>query len=112
MENFFYYSKFYSDIEELMIDLEIDEESIESMPDFYLCYKSKCEPIVQFDADWMLERIDEERFTEERFEKESEKIHKLLSEIDFSKINEQIPKVYYESFEKFEITKADLYEHL
>lgn len=69
MENFFYEDKFYSDIEELMIDLEIDEESIESMPDFYKCKKGQLEPLVVIDAEWILERIDEERFSENNNER-------------------------------------------
>jgi hypothetical protein len=107
MENFFYEDKFYSDVEELMIDLEIDEESIESMPDFYKCYKSSFEPIFELDADWVLERIDEERQSEDG--EELDKIQQLLKQIDFSKFNEQCPKLYYPTREKFEITKADLY---
>ena len=95
-----------------MIDLEIDEESIESMPDFYKCKKAQLEPLVVIDAEWILERIDEERFSENNNEKEYDKIKEALSIIDFSKVNEKIPKLWYESYEKFEITKADLYEHL
>ncbi len=110
MENFFYEDKFYSDIEEFMIDLEIDEESIESMPDFYKCRKSSLEPIFKLDADWIMERIDEERCSEDG--NELEKIEKLLKEVDFSKFNDNCPKLYYPTREKFEITKADLYEAL
>jgi len=112
MENFFYAGKFYSDIEELMEDLEIDEETIESMPDFYQCKKGKLEPLVELDAEWILERIDEERFSEDNNEREYERINEALSSVDFAKVNEKIPKMWYESYEKFEITKADLYEHL
>ncbi len=111
-KNFFYEDKFYSDIEEFMIDLEIDEESIESAHDFYRCKKAQLEPLVVFDAEWILERIDEERFSENNNEREYEKVKEALSLIDFSKVNEKIPKLYYESYEKFEITKADLYQNL
>ncbi len=110
MNNFFYNSKFYSDIEEMMIDLEIDEETIEDQPDSFICYKSSHEPILKLNADWIIDRIDEERFTEEG--REIEKLEKLLKEIDFSIFNDQCPKLFYATRQKFEITKADLYETL
>lgn len=112
MTNFFYNDQFYSDIEEFMIDLEIDEESIESMPDVYRCKKAQEEPLFVLNADWILERIDEDRFSENNNEREFQKIEEALKLIDFAKVNEKIPKLWYESYEKFEITKADLYEAL
>lgn len=112
MENFFYDNEYYSDIEEFMIALEIDEQNIESVPDFYRCRKGKLEPIVKLDADWIAERIDEERFSDVGHESEYDKIIEALKDVDFSKANEKIPKMWYESYEKFEITKADLYEAL
>lgn len=112
IENFFYNDKFYSDIEEFMLDLEIDEETIEDAADFYRCKFGQLEPLFVLDADWILERIDEERFSENQNDKEYKKIEEALSQIDFAKVNEKIPQMWYESYEKFEITKADLYEAL
>jgi hypothetical protein len=111
MENFFYNDKFYSDMEELMDDLDYYEEDVLKLPDDYSldCKGFKLEPIVTLSADWIGERIDEERFTEDG--DEIEKILKVLSaNIDFDKINSLMPKIYYESGEKFKITKADMLE--
>ena len=112
MENFFYDDKFYSDLGELMDDLDYyEEEDVLKLPDDYSldCKESKLEPIVTLSVNWIGERIDEERFTEDA--DEIEKIEKVLSaNIDFEKINSLMPKLYYESKEKFKITKADMLE--
>ena len=112
MENFFYSDKFYSDLGELMDDLDLyEDEDVSKLPDDYSldCKYSELEPIVTLSADWIGERIDEERFTEDG--DEIEKIEKILSaNIDFEKVNSLMPKLYYESIEKFKITKADMVE--
>lgn len=112
MENFFYSDKFYSDLGELMDDLDYyEEEDVLKLPDDYSldCNVSRLEPIVTLSGDWIAERVDEERFTEDG--DEIEKISKVLStNIDFEKVNFLIPKLYYESREKFKITKADMLE--
>ena len=112
IENFFYNDKFYDDIEAFMIDLDIDEETIESMSDFYICRRGKLEPLFVLNADWIIDRIDEERFSEDNNENEYKKVVEALNQIDFTKVNEKIPKLWYESYELFEITKADLYQAL
>jgi hypothetical protein len=93
-----------------MEELEIDEETIESAPDFVTCYPAELEPIVKLSPDWILDRIDEERFTEDG--NDHDKVYELLSKIDFSAFNESCPKLYYPTGRKFEITKADFYEAL
>jgi hypothetical protein len=108
--NFFYNDKYYESIEDLMIDLDIDEESIESANDFYPCVRAELEPIIKLNADWIYERIDEERFSENG--DEGEKLFKLLQTIDFKSIQEKIPKLWYETRVRFTITKADMYEAL
>lgn len=108
--NFFYNDRFYTDIEELMLDLEIDEENIEEADDFYVCFEAKLEPMFKLDENFIIDNINEERFTEDG--NEIERIEKLIKETDFSEFNSKVPKLWYETRIKFEITKADLYEHL
>ncbi len=113
MVNFFYNEKFYESIEDLMEDLEIDEENIEDAPNFFQCYESSLEPIFQLSTDWILDRVDEERFSEDDSENgDYNKLKKLLDTLDFQEINSKIPKLYYQSYKKFEITKVELYEAL
>lgn len=111
MTNFFYHDKFYDSVEELMIDLEIDETNIEDQPDFIKVTEAELQPIFKLNADWICERIDEERFTEDG--DEIEKIEDALNKyIDFDKVNQMIPKLWYPTRNKLEITKADLYQAL
>lgn len=115
-ENFFKYDKFYSDFDDLLSELEIDElEDAKNLPDDYSieCHESRKEPIVRLDAAWILERIDEERFPEEDNDRTSSKIAKILKEhIDFDKINSLMPELYYEDRKKFVITKQDIINYV
>lgn len=111
-ENFFYGEKFYSDLDELTDDIELyNEEDILALPDDYSldCKYSRLEPIVTLSVDWIIEKISEDRLTEDG--DELEEIGRVLSaNIDFDKVNHLIPKLYYESKENFKITKVDLLE--
>lgn len=110
MEDFFYDEEFYSDIENLMSDLDLNTiEDVQNLEDDYSleCTKSIIEPIFTLSAQWILERIDEERFSESGNELDS--LEKTITEnIDFDKVNSLIPKLCYETKEKFQITKQDL----
>ena len=113
MENFFYNDTFYSELSEYCDYNDLDKEEIESYPDdFKLEVEcSELAPIVKIDAEWITERIDEERFSEERCDDEVSKIMKILNEnIDFEKINLLIPQLYYGNRKKHYFTKADLLE--
>lgn len=109
MENFFYGDRFYSDLGELMDNFDINEEC-DNIPDDWSieCKESDLEPIFRLSPDWILERIDEERLTEDG--NELDKIEKVLQTIDYETINSKIPSLYYESRRRFTITKADLIE--
>lgn len=109
MENFFLDEKFYSDLGDLMDDLDINEECDSIEDDWSVeVREGSLEPIVQIDSEWIMDRINEERFTEEG--KELEKINALFNEhIDFKSINEKMPKLYYPRA-KFTITKQHLLE--
>lgn len=109
MENFFHGDKFYDSIEDLMIDLEIDEDNVHEFEGL-VCFKGERDKVVTLSADWIIERIDEERFSEDG--DEADKIYNILKEIDFTSINAKIPELYYETRMKFTITIEDLKEAL
>jgi hypothetical protein len=113
MDNFFFNDQFYSDLTDLCEYEGWEKEDIELYDeDFKLeVYGSILEPIFQLDAEWITERIDEERFSEDGVDNEISKLTKLLeSNIDFEKINSQIQKMYYSNRKKHYFTKADLLE--
>jgi hypothetical protein len=110
MVNFFYNDTFYESIEDFMEDQEIDEENIEDQPDFIKVHEAKLEPVFELSSDWIGERIDEDRFSENG--DEVDKIKKVLDQIDFKKINSEIPKLWYSIGRKLEISKVDLCEAL
>jgi hypothetical protein len=116
MENFFYNDNFYSDMESFIHENFDDESEITELDDdkLFLCKGSKLEPILKLSAEWIAERIDDERFSENNNENEVEKIMKVLSgNIDFDKINALLPKLYYENYkDKFTITKQDLLDQI
>jgi hypothetical protein len=113
MENFFYNDIFYSELSECCDYNNWDKEEIESYPDdFKLEVEcSELNSIVEIDAEWITERIDEERFSENRCDDEVSKIMKILNEnMDFEKINALIPKLYYGNRKKHYFSKSDLLE--
>lgn len=71
------------------------------------------EPVFVFSENYIIEGIDDERFPEDS-EKTVEKIRKVLSDnIDFKKINELMPTLYYgNSTRKFYLTKKELLNYV
>jgi hypothetical protein len=109
MENVFYNEKYYSEIEEIL--LEEDWQTEEDLPDHIEVYEAHNEPIVKLSAQWIVEHIDEERFTEDGCEIES--VEDILNKyIDFQKVNSMIPKLWYEGRKKIVLTKEQLKEYL
>lgn len=96
MEDFIYNEKLYGDIEELSEDLFETEEDIFSLPEDWEieCEQADAEPIFKFDLDWIMDRIDEERFTEDGYEYED--LESLLCDnINFDIINKLMPLLWY-----------------
>ena len=112
MENFFYKNDFYTDLEDFIEKVFDDESEIADLDNdkLYLCKGSKLEPILSLSAEWIAERIDDDRFSENNSDGEIEEISEILeSNIDYEKINSLMPKLYYENYkDKFTITKQDL----
>ena len=109
-ESFFIDDEFYHDI--LHYAESMDGE-IEDLEDDWTIQVTACElqPLVTFTPDWIAERIDEERFSENNSEQECDRIIKALKEcVDFDKLNSLMPKLNYGTREKYFITKSDLLE--
>ncbi len=113
MENFLDDDMFHSDLDSLIMHLELDD-NINDLDDDWSIRVEMCdlEPVEEITAEWITERIDDERLPEEP----DGTIHhakKILNEnIDFKKINELMPKLYYGNGTYQVITKKDLAEYL
>ena len=113
MENFFYEDEFYSELSDLLDRLDLNDEDIADLPDDYKleCKESVLEPLVTLTSDWVSENISEERFPEDN-DSISYKVSKALEQIDFTKANEMMPKLYYATRTKFVITKKDILDYI
>lgn len=109
MINFFYNDKFYSDLGELCDDLDLDDDAIAALPDDWSVEvtEATAEKLIELSPDWIVERIDDDRWPEENDEM-YRRVKKLLSVIDFASINSAMPELYYETKNTFSIEKSDL----
>lgn len=113
MNNFFYEGEFYHELCDLLEALDIEEGKENELPDDWcvVCFESDLEPVIFLSTEWIMERINEERFSEEA--DELSKVQKILDEnIPFDKINSLLPKLYYESRRELRITKEDVLEYI
>ena len=113
MENFFYNDIFFNDLLECCNYYEWDTEELNLLPkNFHIKIElTTIAPLVVFDSEWMTERINERRFSENNGDKETTKIMNILDEnIDFEKINKLIPKMYYINGKLQIVTKKELLE--
>lgn len=112
MENFFYDDTFCSDLDDLANVFDIDEDNANELQDDWQVKveMSDLEPIFNIDADnlcQLLADANEDRLSED-FDEEARVLKALKEIIDFEKLKEALPKLYYPN-NKFEtITKADL----
>ena len=115
MENFFVDGEFYTDLGDFIYKVfDGEEEQVRELEEdaVFECKGSKLEPIIDFSTQWITERIDDDRFSENNVDSEIDEIEKVLNgNIDFEKINALIPKLYFvDRRNKFKITKKDLLE--
>jgi len=95
---YIYKERFYSQLEYIREALEQGETA-----EVELC---TLEFIVVINGDYIVDRIDEERFSEEFDIEEREEIAKILNDnIDWDKINLLLPKIYYPNGKKITIIK-------
>lgn len=112
MENFFYEDNFCSDINDLAQIFDIDEDNINELKDDWevKVELSDLEPIFNVDAEnlcQMLAGCNEDRLSED-FDEESRVLMALKESIDFDKLKELLPKLYYPNGKFETITKSDL----
>lgn len=106
---FIYNDEFFDEIEDLVDSLNLTEESIEDYKNGITVEECQLEPICKINAEWMLERIDEERFPEDQFDEISEKVEDVLNKyIDFAKVNEMLPKLWYGTGKLYKISYDEL----
>ena len=114
MEHFFYDDTFCSDLEDLANVFDIDEDNINELKDDWQVKVelSDLEPIFDVDAEKLCQLLadaNEDRLSED-FNEEANVLKALKESIDFNKLKDALPKLYYPN-NKFEtITKADLVE--
>jgi len=116
MENFFIDENFYSEVEDYLIDLELEKEDVEKLPDDYQVKVNEAElqPIFVLKEQWIVDAICEQTdHFEERFPEESDKVFEQIKtairkSIDVNKLNELLPKLYYPNGKKGILTKQDL----
>ena len=114
MEYFFYEDTFCSDLEGLANIFDIDEDNVNELKEDWQVRVelSDLEPIFNIDAEILCQLLadaNEDRLSED-FDEEAKVLKALKETIDFQKLKNALPKLYYPN-NKFEtITKADLVE--
>lgn len=111
-DEFFIDDKFYYDIEALIEDV-LEWEDIEAIADLREDYsitvnEAVLEPMFKFDLHHVLNTLDEERYPEDNERIENQLTNLLKENIDFDKIKQGMPELYYQSRRQFTITKKDL----
>lgn len=114
MQNFIYDEEFYHELEDLIMSREWDEDIDELPDDFKIEIElTTLEPIVRIDAEWVAERIDIERFSDNNEDREFEKVCEVLDQnIDFEKVTSLLPKLHYGNRKKETITKQDIINYI
>lgn len=109
MTTFVIDGEFYDDLSDYLDSQDIYEEEVDSYDDSYLleAFATELQPLIKLNAGWITERINDERCSEHQ--SEIELLGNILNNfIDFDKINEEMPKLYYSTREKIHFTKEDL----
>ncbi|MEA4975420.1 MAG: hypothetical protein VB046_06760 [Paludibacter sp.] len=106
---YYYNDDFYSEIEEIIEDLDLDKMKEDET---IRVENSTLEPIVTLSAELIAESLDDylcDRYSELYAEEECKEIIKALNDnIDFNKLNSQLPKLYYPNNTFKVLTKSDL----
>lgn len=118
MENFFIDDSFYREVEDYLIDTEMEEEQVKSLPDDWQrkVQLANLEKMIKVNDNFIVDIMvllcdaNEDRFPEEDFNgKLYGQIKQALKEsIDLNKLNSLMPELYYTSKETAILTKQDL----
>lgn len=91
---------------------EIENDNVRSLPDDFTieCYLSKTEKIVDFNIDFIIDKIEDlKRFPEDDCYSEFDTVAALLEKyINFEAINKEMPECHYQQEEKIIFTKQDI----
>ena len=114
MEQFFDDDNFLLDIGDLAERYDIDEDNVNELKDDWQVKVelSDLEPIFEVTAEslcQMLADCNEDRLSED-FDEEQKVMRALKESIDFDKLKELLPKLYYPNGKFETITKSDMVE--
>jgi len=105
---YLYKNKFYEQIKDIF-----DLEEINNFEDGWECEIQMCsqQTIETIDGDYIADRIDDDRFSEDNDIDEKEQIAKILNDyIDWKSINAMLPKLWYANGKIQKMTKQKLLE--
>ncbi len=114
MENFFYYDSFCMDLDKLADLCDIDEDNVNDLKDDWQVKVelSDLEPIFNVDAEnlcQLLADANEDRLSVD-FDEEKKVLKALKETIDFDKLQDALPKLYYPNNKFKSITKSNMVE--
>lgn len=102
----YYNYNHYTDIQALAEELS-DDGSLNEIENDIEVEETNLEPMFQFDANSITDNLDEERMSEDG--DEVDEIRELIKKhVDFTKVNELMPKLWYPNGKKYKITKQQL----
>ena len=116
MENFFCGDTFCTNIEDLMFELDIYEDTLSDLEDDWEieCEETTLEKIFVIDKEFVTNAIlDGTDRWEDRFPEDSDNLFEQIkiaidNAVDIEKLNEGLPSLYYPNGKKFKIKKSDL----
>jgi hypothetical protein len=113
MENFIYNEEFFKDIDSFIDSLPINE--LTDLPDGWVAVIDMCnlEPIFNIDAESLCQILadaNEDRLSED-WDEEADVLKALKECIDFEKLKNALPKLYYPSGICKKVTKSYLINH-
>lgn len=119
MDNFFYNDVFFTDIEDVMNYLDLDEENIHQLPEDWQieCELTTEQPVFQLTHQMVVNAVYdatdryEDRVPEDETHFDKKVKDAIVKGIDIEKINNALPKYHYANGEKAFLTKKDLIEY-
>jgi hypothetical protein len=114
MEHFFYEDTFCVNLEDLANIFDINEDNVYELKDDWevRVELSNLEPIFNINTEILCQLLadaNEDRLSED-FDEEAMVKKAIEENIDFDKLKDALPKLYYPNYKFENITKADLVE--
>ncbi len=110
----YYNDNHYSDIQALAEELNDNGElgEFSELGEYIEVEETDLEQLFQLDADWICDKLDEDRMSEDGDEVEDIRALIKKHEDNFKEINEKIPSLYYPNGRKYKISTKELLEAL